>query len=146
MNRDIKFRGKRVDNKEWAYGFLIYDFEEGYRSQGIDDVPPRTYQTLDLNGNRYSVELSTVGQYTGLKDKEGKEIYEGDIMGGYPHGSAYVSYNEEYACFESRNIDADLEVVNGLFANDLKDCFNEWSILGNIHDNPELNKEKTNAQ
>ena len=142
MNREIKFRGKRVDNGEWVYGNLSIEYDGTTFISFWGSVllePENNYK--EMMSFSFDVNPDTIGQYTGLKDKEWKEIYEGDIMGGYPHGSAHVSYNEEYACFESRNIDADLEDVNGLFANDLKDCFNEWSVIGNIHDNPELINE-----
>ena len=136
MNREIKFSGKRVDNGQWVYGFVVIN------KDGTAWIKSTDY---NVNNNRidvipYQVLPETVGQYTGLKDKDGNEIYEGDVIGGYPHGSVYVQYNSDWGCFESRNIDAELNELNGLFANDLKDCFNEWSVIGNIHDNPELIK------
>lgn len=70
MGRELKFRGKRTDNGEWAFGYLVVD------ESGENHI-------VDNFGTSYSwdaVDPKTVGQLTGLKDKNGKEIYEGDIF------------------------------------------------------------------
>ena len=140
MNRTIKFRGKRLDNGEWVYGDLEYN-----RAKNI--VRIHTYDEEGEYFMQHLVAPSTVGQFTGLLDKNGKEIYEGDIFtvnGKYPK---LIEYRQEYAGFCMANT-YDLE--NRPYIEPWQRIHLDWwtdykrgiMLIGNIHDNPELLNEK----
>lgn len=123
----IKFRGKRLDNKKWEYGDLMHDNRGGCYVIPID---------AEALYREYKVAPDTVGQFSTLKDKNGKEIYAGDIL----------KAGEEKDLLEVR-------FVRGVFAflwnGDLDNEFpcnaptHEWAeVVGNIHDNPEMIKRK----
>jgi len=115
--REIKFRGKMVDTGKWVYGFYL---EEQYSSLN-GDVRPYIVE----NSIRHEVFAETVGQYNGLKGKNGKEVYEGDIMKIIYHGT-----NSTYDIY--RPVWWDNETTR--FINASK----KYEVIGNIHDNPEL--------
>ena len=138
--REIKFRGKRKDIGEWVCGnYWVYgnyfiderDIEDGFIWRDI----PRIQQRYGDHYQYYDVDPATVGQYTGLKDKHGREIYTDDIirigeMGGEAGRVifdtaclAYMVVNEHQWTGAYRLGDFDGSDI---------------TIIGNIHDNPEL--------
>lgn len=140
--REILFRGKRLDNGEWYYGSYLFLHISSVDWTGAKRGKPEDVHYIvndqDIN---YAVDPSTIGQYTGLNDKHGKRIFEGDIL-----GSRYDNlYTDDVA----------IEVVkwfrNGWYIqqeNNLPDALCEYGVLpyseviGNVHDNPELLKEE----
>ena len=134
--REIKFRAWDKKNKKWIGTFDLIDIYE----LGIDGKW-ELYRIDDFDDVEFV-------QCTGLKDRKGVEIYEGDIVGGYPHGTVFVRWCNEYACFESvsyEDVDngetVERKEVTHLFANDFKDCNDAWEVIGNIYESPELLKD-----
>ena len=131
--REILFRGKRLDNGEWIQGDIVQ-----FPVHGVVRIVEQESSYKDAE-----VDSDTVGQFTGLTDKNGRKIFEGDIIhleysqvffGGEYFGeyTAEVSYKE--GCFITDGINNGDEIETPLsgFDND------EVEIIGNIHDNPEL--------
>ena len=119
--REIKFRGKRLDNGEWVYGDLH-----------IRTPFPHIHSEIDYS--RVNIDPHTVGQFTGLHDKNGKEIYEGDIVAIAGVIKGIVRYNARYWRYEIATADEPLENER-IPSGRPEEC---WMVVGNIHDNPEL--------
>jgi uncharacterized phage protein (TIGR01671 family) len=122
--REIKFRGKRIDNTEWIRGGYIKRWNGVEYKHYIHD---ELYE--------YEVDRGTVGQYTGLKDKNGTEIYEGDICNCREYECfGKIEWNEDNAGFYFYVV-----VEGGGFDEEcLYEYADELEVIGNIHDNPEL--------
>ena len=126
--RPIKFRGKRLDNGEWEYGDLLQYDDDGYVRIGVYS---KNYTDYGFNIGQYHhialVDENTVGQYTGLKDKNGKEIWEGDI---FSDGAFTYEVRYEGTGF--------VMILDGqAYTMDTRPT---KIVIGNIHDNPELLK------
>ncbi|WP_341776701.1 YopX family protein [Listeria monocytogenes] len=127
--RAIGFRGKRIDNREWVYGNLM-QFEDSATFIFADErkgASTLTYAHFIIN-NMPAIDEKTIDQYTGLKDKNGKKIFEGDV-GWDEHNECYgvVKFEEGKFLYVWENIAEDLwEVADGI------------EICGNIHENLEL--------
>ena len=138
--REILFRGKRIDNGEWVYGNLNYGTIE---IKSIKD----SYYISDFDVNPwdkkfYPVIPESVGQFTSLTDKNGKKIFEGDIIKivpDYDYSDDYsiskvYSYNGVF-CVDYHGDDFDSTAL-GFLEDYLPD--GDFEVIGNIHDNPEL--------
>ena len=132
--REILFRGKQIDNGEWVEGYYYkakYCRTDDELCDYITVPHPKEYNEPS---SHYIVNLETVGQYTGLKDINGINIFEGDIV------SISGDFKGIYTCvWEEYHFDYELEnktmrcCLACVYSDDIK-------VIGNIHDNPELLK------
>lgn len=129
MDREILFRGKRIDNGEWMEGYVSKYFD-GFKTATCIAWPTRETITGSLC---YDVDPATVGQYTGLTDKNGKKIFEGDVMEFDAYGLHYkgkVFFDEGAFCVTCNHPTASTFLIIALY--------HDAICVGNIHDNPKL--------
>ncbi|EAD2035356.1 hypothetical protein NXI46_001828 [Listeria monocytogenes] len=133
--REIEFRGKRIDNGEWVYGNLM-QFEDSATFIFADErkgASTLTYAHFIIN-NMHAIDEKTLGQYTGLKDKNGKKIFEGDIVnckffdrmvGDIAGVINFIDCVWAVSDFKNKRLYQLIDVDN-------------IEIIGNIHENPDL--------
>lgn len=134
--REILFRGKRKDNGKWVYGnYAVTDNNE-----------KQQHFIFQNKAFEFEVKSETVGQYTGLTDKNGKKIFEGDILGVTNDDPDYDYITKVYLDCDTLCVDVqgqDYDYTSIGFAIEIWDdeC-DQVEIIGNIYDNTELLKEK----
>ena len=133
--REILFRGKGtcgLNAGDWIYGYYVKDFWKPTRC-GCGIIP------IDKERGGYcEVNPSTIGQYTGLTDKNGKKIFEGDIV------NVNTKKDETHNMYKGRHLVIRFDeyhrfVASGRLEYPLCNHY-EWEAISNIHDNPELLK------
>lgn len=140
--REILFRGKSIEDNKWVYGDLIRE------KKSFGKICTRIYRTTNNGWELIDVDSKTVGQYTGLNDKNGNKIFEGDIIKQYfkKLDSKYPEYN--YCFYDIGGVFWHPHQVrflrtSKLFTDTYPKMFDhyEYEIIGNIYDNPELLEE-----
>lgn len=155
MTREIKFRAKIVMDIEpfamkkghWVEGYYYEDLQDGEWCSWIQECNDIIH---------YKVDKDTLGQFTGLVDKNGKEIYEGDILRGdeYPYNCDGVdNYFVEivwadnvcgfYRITHKKPNSTVCGISHGNWSELDKEDIKSFEVIGNIHDNPELLKTET---
>lgn len=126
--REILFRGKRKDYGKWIEGYYLHQNKRRFVNE--------THYIVSVDGFYHSIDPSTVCQFTGLYDKKGRKIFEGDIVEGnseyftYTHPYGKVVYDGGQYLISFDDVLEDIECL-GAWTNDVE-------IIGNIYDNPEL--------
>lgn len=120
--REILFRGKRTDNGTWTCGYLFCIWERTYLCWGTTNNVPNMKEVLP----------ETVSRFTGLYDKNGRKIIEGDIVKYSTNKVGIINYGT--ACFSVQDIKSrNNPALDIIFAD-----YSNVEIIGNIYDNPEL--------
>ena len=150
MEREIIFRGKRIDNGEWVEGsyFNILDSKCFLKEKEV-----LKHHIVNEFGKFEVVDPETISQYTGMKDSTGKRIFEGDILEFEDLGEEGYEYKEGFdfintasvvfvkGRFELKNFWSNNSGVMEEMGNDHDEFMGVFSgskIIGNIHDNPAL--------
>ena len=123
MKREILFRGKRMDNGKWEYGFLSWN----------DSPRKRSYHI-----NNDVVYSETVGQFTGLTDKNGTKIFEGDILNLISPTTNEIKIKNAIVYYSESSFKINKTI--GMYSNNLYGWAYSYNIIGNVHDNKELIK------
>lgn len=131
--REILFRGKRVCDGEWVYGSLVV------LANGVYSIIPKDAEQWSVSeyNMAFAVIPETVGQYTSLKDKNGTQIFEGDVVYSDECTKYIVYMDAEYRCGWYPFAQGDGCGCCEYEVESPKYC----TVIGNIHDNPELLKD-----
>ena len=138
--REILFRGKRCDNGEWVQGFYVRA-DHHWHKNGIH----KDWIALgaSANGgwfalhNKYAVKAETVGQFTGLTDKNGKKIFEGDVV-LYPWNDQDKPERFTIKFKDGQFVASPVKETEDYWDFMVGGYSKEMEVIGNIHDNPEL--------
>jgi hypothetical protein len=142
MNREILFRGKLEYNGKWIYGDLL-QYENGDVAIFGEKLSSFGCECTEMS-KRDRVIPDTIGQYTGLKDKDGNKIFEGDILEyiGKRKDNMNKVYRRKVVFHEGMFalLSKELQAYSALKHHCMEDGRFAWRVIGNVHDNPELMK------
>ena len=154
MNREILFKAKRKDNGEWVEGYYVYDYAHNthYIFANMIAIPNGVHDRREnFSLEYYEIDPDTFCQFTGLADKNGQRVWENDILRGYqyPYRSdgndnyfAEVTWFENCPAFGIYTFKNPKSNVCGISEGNTEFMENwnseDWEVIGNIFDNPEL--------
>ena len=137
--REIKFRAK--SSGSWHYGFYVH-FDDKDKKDAIYNFKCNDFIVSNSKLGTYNIpitETETLGQYVGVKDKNGNDIYEGDILEYKNVDNTYCRYVEwNHGCFRMTNNRYGFSNPISSYLENSKTKIDDWEIIGNVHDNPEL--------
>lgn len=140
MNREIKFKGKRADGSSWAYGDLRQE-NSGNKVIMTNLSTWGDNDNVDCWGENIIVNPNTLGQYTGLRDKNNEEIYEHDIVKAPLLDPIFRDIIKDAFCNAEIRFNKGSFVVSyygGEHNIYLSDLYDKIEVIGNVFDNPEL--------
>lgn len=140
--REILFRGKRIDDNKWVEGGIMRKFHPNYPHESGRDFffQKENCYVICANNRDIFVAQNTIGQFTGLTDKNGDKIFEGDIVKiicVLDDSERVTAVMYDSGLFGVKHKDPSIPSVIPLRA---YDCYSQIEVIGNIHDNSELLK------
>ena len=141
--REILFRGKRIDNGEWIYGGILQT-DNWSEISVVTDYYGSMYEPPSCEVDSYEVIPETVGQYTGLTDKNGKKIFEGDVVStDLKRPYNIVVFRDGCFMFNCNDGNQDYYDIMLPILQSEHTRYEYGEVIGNIYDNPELLRSDT---